>query len=327
VKNYGVKKGENIDEAHEYGKLMADRLVESVPNISEGRDQAVISQLAAGIHAIPKVALLDVHRDPDHNRSVFTIVGEPQAMSTSLFGLIRQAQRLIDIRPHKGEHPRIGVVDVVPWIPFQGVTMDDCVTYANDLGARVGQELEIPVFLYEHASKVSSRTKLEIIRRGGLSALRARMNISHEWYPDYGPSLLHSTAGAIAVGARFFLIAFNVVLKSADLVVAAHIAKIIRTSGGGLPEVKAMGVFLTARKLVQVSMNLTDYRETTLRMVFESVTREAQRHDVDILESEIVGLVPRAAWDDTLFNDLKLRPMGSDPVLESRLEQSSDLQI
>ena len=306
---------------------MADRLVESVPNISEGRDQAVISKLAAGIQAIPKVALLDVHCDPDHNRSVFTIVGEPKAMATALFGVVRQAQSLIDIRQHEGEHPRIGVIDVVPWIPFQGVTMEDCVTYANDLGAQVGKELEIPVFLYEQASKVSSRTKLEIIRRGGLSALETRMKTDREWKPDYGPPGLDPSAGAIAIGARFFLIAFNVVLKSDDLVVAGHIAKSIRTSSGGLPSVKAMGVLLTSRRFVQVSMNLTDYRDTSLRIAFETVKREAQRYDVDILESEIVGLVPQVVWDDTLRSDLKLRPMESDPVLESRLEQASGFQI
>ena len=205
--------------------------------------------------------------------------------------------------------------------------LEDCVTYASDLGARVGKELGIPVFLYEQASTVSSRTKLEIIRRGGLSALEARMKTDRQWKPDYGPPGLNPSAGAIAIGARFFLIAFNVVLKNHDLAVAGHIAKSIRTSNGGLPSVKAMGVPLDSRGFVQVSINLTDYRDTSLRMVFEVVKREAQRYDVDILESEIVGLVPHAAWDATLFNDLKLRPMESDPVLESRLEQAFDFQI
>ncbi len=306
---------------------MADRLVESVPNISEGRDQAVIAKLAAGIQAIPKVNLLDVHCDPDHNRSVFTIVGEPEAMATALFGLVRLAQILIDIRQHEGEHPRIGVVDVVPWIPFQGVRMEDCVTYANDLGARVGRELGIPVFMYEQAGVVPSRAQLENIRRGGLADLKTRMKTDRQWRPDYGPPLLHQRSGAIAIGARFFLIAFNVVLKSDDRVVAGHIAQAVRTSSGGLPSVKAMTVPLLSRRLVQVSMNLTDYRNTSLRMAFEAVKREAQCYDVDILESEIVGLVPQAAWDDTLLNDLKFKPMDFDPIVEFRLEQSSDFQI
>jgi len=299
------------------------RLVECVPNISEGRDQAVISRLAAGLQSIPSVALLDVHADPDHHRSVFTIVGEPEAVDTAIFGLVQQSQQLIDIRQHQGEHPRIGVVDVVPWIPLQGVTMEDCVTYAQDLGERIGRELEIPVFLYEQAGKVFSRVRLETIRTGGLPALDARMKTDSGWQPDYGPPIAHSTAGAMAVGARFFLIAFNVVLKSHDFVVASQIAKAIRTSSGGLPSLKAMGVPLTSRRLVQVSMNLTDYRETSMRMVFEAVEREANRYHIEILESEIVGLVPRAAWDENFWHDLKLRPMGPDPVVEYRLEQSS----
>ncbi|MDH5426586.1 MAG: glutamate formimidoyltransferase [Nitrospirota bacterium] len=298
------------------------RLVESVPNISEGRDQAIIGKLVAGVQSIPSVALLDVHVDPDHHRSVFTMVGEPAAMDTALFGLVRQAQQLIDLNQHQGEHPRIGAVDVVPWIPLQGVTMDDCVIYANDLGARIGQELEIPVYLYEQAGRVSKRAKLEMVRRGGLLALGRRMTIDQDWQPDYGPAVIHPTAGAMAVGARFFLIAFNVVLQSNNLALAQSIATSIRTSNGGLPALKAMGVPLGSRGLVQVSMNLTDYRKTSLRRAFYRVCREALRWEVEIAESEIVGLVPQAAWDETLTHDLKLRLMKSDPVIEYRLEQS-----
>jgi glutamate formiminotransferase/glutamate formiminotransferase/formiminotetrahydrofolate cyclodeaminase len=303
--------------------MMMRRLVESVPNISEGEDQAVIAKLIAGIEGVPCVALLDVHVDPDHHRSVLTMVGEPDAMGTALFGLVRQAQQLINICQHQGEHPRIGVVDVVPWIPFQGVTMEDCVTFADELGARIGKELEIPVYLYEQAGKVLMRANLEMVRRGGLAALGARMQIDQDWQPDYGPAMIHPTAGAIAVGARLYLIALNVVLKSHDLVMARYIATSIRTSNGGLPAVKAIGVPLVSRGLVQVSMNLTDYRETSLRRAFYRVCREAQRCGVEILESEIVGLVPRAAWDEKLSHDLKLRPIESDPIVEHRLEQSA----
>ena len=299
------------------------QLVESVPNISEGRDQTVISKLLASLERISKVAVLDVHVDPDHNRSVFTIVGEPKAMGAALFGLVQQAQQLINIGQHQGEHPRIGAVDVVPWIPIEGVTMEDCVRHANELGARIGRQLEIPVFLYEEAGRLSSRAKLEIVRRGGLAALDRRMKIEHEWKPDYGPPIIHSTAGAIVVGARFFLIAFNIVLKSDDLAVAKNIAKTIRSSSGGLLALKAMGVPLVSRELVQVSMNLTDYRETSLRQVYAAVNREAQRYDIEILESEIVGLIPRAAWDEQLSHDLKLQSMEPDLLIESRLEQSS----
>ncbi len=302
---------------------MIRRLVESVPNISEGCDHKVISKLAAGIDAVQQVVLLDVHFDPDHHRSVFTIVGEPEAMGKALFGLVRDAPQLIDIRQHQGEHPRIGVVDVVPWIPLEGVTMEDCVNSANNLGSRIGQELEIPVYLYEQAGKVPGREKLEIVRQGGLPALANRMKIDQDWQPDYGPSIIHPTSGAIVVGARFFLIAFNVVLQSNDLTMAHQIAQSIRTSNGGLPSLKALSVPLTSRKLVQVSMNLTDFRETSLRQAFEAVKREAKRYQIEILESEIVGLVPKAAWDKTLAHDLKLRPLKSDPVIEERLAQSS----
>ncbi len=298
------------------------QLVESVPNISEGRDQAVISKLATGIQAVPHVGLLDVHVDPDHHRSVFTIVGEPEPICAALFGLIQGAQQSLDIREHQGEHPRIGVVDVVPWIPIQGVDMKDCVTFVHELGARLGQELEIPVFLYEQAGRIPARTRLEAIRRGGLSGLDARINTQPDWQPDYGPPTIHPKAGAIAMGARFFLIAFNVVLQSHDLHIAGQIAKSIRASNGGLSSLKAIGVLLPSRNVVQVSMNLTNFRETSLRLAFEAVKREAQRYDIEILESEIVGLVPQAAWDESLIQDLKLRPMKSDPILEYRLEQS-----
>ena len=302
---------------------MEHRLVESVPNISEGRDHDLIAKLAQSIQSVPGVALLDVHVDTDHHRSVFTIVGEPEAMSVALFGLIQQAQQLIDIRCHQGEHLRTGVVDVVPWIPLQGVTMDECVAHSNRLGKRVGQELEIPVFLYEEASVLSSRVRLEAIRRGGLPVLGTRMKTEAGWRPDYGPPMIHPTAGAIVIGARFFLIAFNVVLHSRDVKVADFIAKSIRSSSGGLPSVKAMGVPLHSRNLVQVSMNLTDYRKTSLRQVFQFVQKKAHGHNIEVLESEIVGLVPQAAWDQEMLRDLKLRTKEADLLLEPRLNNCS----
>ncbi len=302
---------------------MTRRLVESVPNISEGRDQAVISKLAAGIQSIPNVALLDVHVDPDHHRSVFTIVGESEAMGTALFGLVQQAQWFIDIRQHQGEHPRIGAVDVVPWIPLQGVTMEDCVDYAKTLGSRVGAELGIPVFLYEQACVVSSPRKLEVIRRGGLSALQERMRNQGNWKPDYGPGDLHHSFGAMVIGARFFLIAFNVVLASRNLELACHIAGTIRESGGGLPAVKAMGVSLPSRGVVQVSMNLVDFRLTSMRAAYQAVEREATIAGVDIVESEIVGMVPQAAWDNHMSNDLKLSNWTSNRIIEIGLAKQT----
>ena len=301
--------------------MAMDRLVESVPNVSEGRDQAVISKLAAAIRAIPSVALLDLHVDPDHHRSVFTMAGEPEAMDTALFSLIRQAQQFIDLRTHHGQHPRIGAVDVVPWIPLCGVTMDECAGYAKNLSGRVGQELGIPVFLYEQAGVVPSRIRLEAIRRGELSGLQDRMIHETGWKPDFGPNVLHPTAGAVVIGARFFLIAFNVVLMSRDIHVARQIAGTIRSSGGGLPALKAMGVYLPSRELVQVSMNLTDFRKTSLRAAFQAVERESRHLGVKILDSEIVGLVPQAAWDEDVPGDLQLRNWAPDRILETRLAQ------
>ncbi|MEO6203379.1 MAG: glutamate formimidoyltransferase [Nitrospirales bacterium] len=293
-----------------------DRLVECVPNVSEGRDKAVLALLTECIQSVPDVSLLDLHVDPDHHRSVFTLVGEPTALATALFQFIQEAQHGIDLRRHHGEHPRIGAVDVVPWIPLRGVTMEECAGHAKDLGRRVGLELGIPVFLYEQAAIVPLRSRLDVIRRGGLSGLQERMYQDADWKPDFGPNVLHPTAGAVAIGARFFLIAFNVVLKSQDIQVARRIARTIRSSGGGLPALKAMGVPLSSKGLVQVSMNLMDFRQTSLRSAFHAVERESHRWGVDIQESEIVGLVPQEAWDVDLVTDLKLKDWNPEGVLE-----------
>ncbi|HNP31397.1 MAG TPA: glutamate formimidoyltransferase [Nitrospirales bacterium] len=298
-----------------------DRLVECVPNVSEGLDKAVLALLTERIQSVPNVALLDIHVDPDHHRSVFTLAGEPEAMATALFQFIREAQHGIDLRTHQGQHPRIGAVDVVPWIPLRGVTMEECADYAKDLGSRVGQELGIPVFLYEQAALVPLRARVDIIRRGGLSGLQERMYQMADWKPDFGPHVLHPTAGAVMIGARFFLIAFNVVLKSQDIQVARQIARTIRSSGGGLPALKALGVPLPSKGLVQVSMNLTDFRQTSLRAAFQSVARESHRMGVEIQESEIVGLVPRAAWDAHAATDLKLKDWKPERVLEVACEK------
>jgi glutamate formiminotransferase len=293
-----------------------DRLVECVPNVSEGLDKAVLALLTERIQSVPNVALLDLHMDPDHHRSVFTLAGEPEAMATALFQFIQEAQHSIDLRRHQGQHPRIGAVDVVPWIPLRGVTMEECAGYAKDLGRRVGQELGIPVFLYEQAALVPLRARLDSIRRGGLSGLQERMYQEANWKPDFGPNVLHPTAGAVAIGARFFLIAFNVVLKSQDIQMARRIARTIRSSGGGLPALKAIGVPLLSKELVQVSMNLMDFRQTSLRAAFQAVERESHRLSVEIEESEIVGLVPQEAWDADLATDLKLKNWNPEGVLE-----------
>ena len=290
--------------------------VESVPNVSEGRNEQVLQELKTSLEQVPGVALLDLHVDPDHHRSVFTLVGQPEAMQVALFGLIRQAQNLIDLRVHVGKHPRVGVVDVVPWIPLRNMTMQDCVAASRTLGEQVGRELNLPVFLYEESCGISERRRLEAIRRGGLVALEDRMRHHPGWAPDFGPPQSHPSAGVLVTGARFFLIAFNVMLESQDVVVAKDIAKIIRTSNGGLPNLKAIGLSLPSLGCVQVSMNLTDFRVTSLRAAFSAVEREAARHGIAVRESELVGMIPQDAWDDTLPRDLKLKKWNANDILE-----------
>jgi glutamate formiminotransferase len=294
-----------------------NRLVESVPNVSEGRREQVIHTLTTTLEQIPGVVLLDRHVDADHNRSVFTLVGNPDAMHHALYGLIRQAKGLIDVRRHTGQHPRIGAVDVVPWIPFKNVTMEACVEESRKLGERVGRELDIPVFLYEQSCMHPERMRLETIRRGGIPALEMRMRHDPTGAPDFGPARVHSTAGALIMGARYFLIAFNVMLDSQDIRAAQTIAKSIRTSNGGLPALKAIGLSLPSRGCVQISMNLTDFRITSIRSAFGAVEHEAARHHIRIQESELIGLIPRDAWDEKLPEDLKITNWHSHCVLET----------
>ncbi len=304
---------------------MSQCLVECVPNVSEGRDLKVLDQLSSILHKASQIFLLDRHVDPDHHRTVFTLVGEPRSMSLALFDFIQKAHELIDLQSHKGQHPRIGVVDVVPWIPYQGVTMEDCALYARQLGKRVGEELEVPVYLYGYTGTTTNRFALPNIRQGGTSGLKKRMQNDPFWKPDFGPSYLPEKSGAMAIGARFFLIAFNVILETPDLLVGRSIAETVRSSGGGLPALKALAFSLPSRGVVQVSMNLTDYRETSLRRAFLAVKHQALSMGTKVLESEIVGLVPQAAWDDRVNDDLQLitlraeAPGQGDPVLERRL--------
>ncbi len=298
------------------------QLVECVPNISEGRDLAIIDALAKTVREVEGVALLDRHVDPDHHRTVFTLAGFPDVMIRATFELVRQAEQLIDLTQHQGMHPRVGAVDVVPFIPLQGMTLDECCELAQRLGRQVGEELQIPVFLYGEASGHSPQRQLETIRRGGWAGLLERMESASEWHPDFGQAQLHQTAGAVAIGARDFLIAYNVVLQSNEMTVAQAIAKNIRTAGGGLPSLKAMGVELKSRDLVQVSMNLTNFKETSIYDAFHAVRREAERHGVGIVESELVGLVPQAAIPSEDLSTLKFRAENPDQILETRLAQA-----
>lgn len=297
-----------------------DRIVECVPNFSEGRNQTHVRALLQAVESATGVRLLDHTMDADHHRCVLTFAGSPDAVVDAAFRAIRIATDLIDLRRHAGVHPRIGATDVVPFVPIRGTTMEDCVRLAKELGRRVGEELAIPVFLYERAAAHRDHRTLESIRRGGLQGLAFRMASDADWIPDFGPPHLHRTAGAIVIGARPPLIAFNVNLRSKDLHVARAIAKDIRQSNGGLPCVKAIGVELASRKMVQVAMNLTDYLVTPLPMAFDAVQTRATAQGIAIAESEVIGLVPQAALVQIAVQRLKLTKFDQAQVLEARLE-------
>jgi len=297
-----------------------DRIVECVPNFSEGRNQTTVRALVLAVESVPGVWLLDQTMDRDHHRSVLSFAGEPDAVVEAAFRAIRVATDLIDLRKHKGVHPRVGATDVVPFVPLRGATMQDCIHLAKRLGQRVGTELEIPVFLYEQAALHRDHAPLESVRRGGLQGLAFRMASDPDWVPDCGPSHLHKTAGAIVIGARPPLIAFNVNLCSTDLALARSIAKDIRQSNGGLPHLKAIGVELASRQLVQVAMNLTDYIITPLHVAFEAVRARAAEQGVAVAGSEVIGLVPQAALVQVAGHGLALEQFDATQVLEMRLE-------
>jgi glutamate formiminotransferase/glutamate formiminotransferase/formiminotetrahydrofolate cyclodeaminase len=297
-----------------------DRLIECVPNFSEGRNQTTVRALVNAVESVPGVWLLDHTMDRDHHRSVLSFAGEPDAVVEAAFRTIRVATDLIDLRKHKGVHPRVGATDVVPFVPLHGTTMQDCIHLAKRLGQWVGTELEIPVFLYEQAALHRDHAPLESVRRGGLQGLAFRMASDPDWTPDFGPFRLHKTAGALVIGARPPLIAFNVNLRSTDLSLARSIAKDIRQSNGGLPHLKAIGVELASRQMVQVAMNLTDHIITPLHVAFERVRTLAAKHGVEVVGSEVIGLVPQAALVQAAGHSLALEQFDSTQVLEMRLE-------
>ena len=299
-----------------------DRIVECVPNFSEGRNRATVQALIDAVASVTGVLVLDHTMDRDHHRCVLTFAGVPDAVVEAAFRAIRVATDLIDLRIHDGVHPRVGATDVVPFVPIRATTMRDCVQMAKRLGQRVGQELEIPVFLYEQAALHRDHASLESVRRGGLEGLAFRMASDPDWSPDFGPAQLHKTAGAIVIGARPPLIAFNVNLHSTSLEVARSIAKAVRHSSGGIPHLKAIGVELASRRMVQVAMNLTNYQETPLHVAFESVRALASLHGVTIAGSEIVGLIPQAALVGAAANALRFEQFDPGQVLETRIESA-----
>jgi glutamate formiminotransferase len=293
-------------------------LIECVPNVSEGRRGDVIAHVGDGLRSIPGVRLLDVSSDASHNRSVFTFAGDSAGVEQAVLALFERAIAAIDLRTHRGEHPRMGAVDVVPFVPIEGVTMSECVALAKKVGAAVAERFAVPVYLYEEASINPVRKNLEDIRRGEFEGLAAKM-ASAEWAPDFGPAVPHPSAGATAVGARMALIAFNINLSTDRLDVAKKIANGIRHSSGGFRFVKAAGFKLEERGLVQVSMNLTNYEKTPIFRVFETVKREAARYGVSVVGSEIVGLVPSAALNAAAEFYLQLAGFNPDQILENRL--------
>ena len=293
-------------------------VIECVPNVSEGRRTDVIQRLADSLKAVPGLSVLDVQSDPAHNRSVFTLAGDADALAAGVPRLIEGAMAAIDLRSHQGEHPRMGAVDVVPFIPIEGVTMEACVQLAKSIAADVASRFSLPVYLYEEASSNPARKNLEDIRRGEFEGLAAKM-AEPAWAPDYGPATPHQSAGATVIGARMPLIAYNINLATNRLDVAKKIASAVRMSAGGLRYVKAMGIPLEDRDIVQVSMNLTNYEKTPIFRVFDLVKREAERYGVQVLESEIVGLVPAAALRQCLEYYLQLEGFSGAQVLENKL--------
>lgn len=299
------------------------RLVECVPNFSEGRRQEVVEQICARIRSVPGVQLLDVEMDPSHNRAVVTMVGEPEAVAEAAFRAVQEAAQRIDMRQHEGAHPRMGATDVVPFVPVRGVTMDECVALARAVGARIGEELAIPVYLYEEAATRPERKNLAKVRRGQYEGLSQEIVENPERAPDYGPAELGS-AGATAVGARPFLIAYNVYLGTANLEIANQIARAVRHSSGGLRYVKAMGVAVDRPGQVQVSMNLTNYRRTPIHRVLAVIRDMAAHYGVPVLESEIVGITPAEALLDVAQYELQLLHMTPEQVLENRLQGGAE---
>ena len=295
-------------------------LIECIPNVSEGRRPEIVAQMADAIRAVSGVRLLDYSSDASHNRSVFTFAGDAAGVEQAVMALFERAVAAIDLRTHRGEHPRMGAVDVVPFVPIEGVTMAECVALAKKVGAAAAERFSIPVYLYEDASTNPLRKNLEDIRRGEFEGLAAKMATAG-WAPDFGPTAPHPSAGASVIGARMALIAYNINLATDRLDVAKKIAAAIRHSSGGYKYVKAAGFKLEDRGIVQVSMNLTNYEKTPIFRVFETVKREAARYGVSILESEIVGLIPSAALAGAAEFYLQLEGFKPDQVLENKLRQ------
>jgi len=295
------------------------RIMECVPNFSEGRDLAKVEKIADAFRGKEGVRLLDYSTDKDHNRCVITAIGEPEALGDAVVEAIATAHKLIDMTKHQGQHPRMGAADVVPFIPIKNVSMEDAVTLSNTVGKTIAEKLNIPVFLYEKSASAPHRQNLADVRKGQFEGLSEKMSDKELWTPDYGPSQPHPTFGAVAVGARMPLCAYNVNLDTPNLDIATAIAKKVRHIGGGLRYCKAMGVDLKDRKQTQVSMNLTDYTKTTIYSAFEMIKMEARRYGVNVVGSEVVGLVPQMALIDCVEYYLQLEGFAPEQIIENRI--------
>jgi glutamate formiminotransferase/glutamate formiminotransferase/formiminotetrahydrofolate cyclodeaminase len=298
---------------------IGNELVECVPNFSEGRKTETVERLANAIQSVETACVLDTHIDPDHNRSVITFAAAPEFIVEAAVRVVALAAELIDMRVHQGVHPRLGATDVLPFVPISGVSMDDCVSLAHAAGRQIAEQLSIPVFFYERAALKADRVNLEDVRRGALELLRDQIAVDPNRAPDAGPLVVHETAGAIAVGARPFLIAFNINLKTTDVLIARTIARTVRARHGGLPFVKALGFELSTRGLVQVSMNLVNYEATGMAQAYNAVRDETVRLGVEIVSTEIVGLVPEKALDPAAEYFQMLEDFSEDKILEHRL--------
>ena len=298
-------------------------IVECIPNFSDGRNAAVIDRIVASIKSVPGVVVLDSESDPDHNRSVITFVAPPDRVVDAAIAGARKAAELIDLTAHQGEHPRMGATDVIPFVPIEGVTMDDCVALAKKCGERMWSELGIPVYLYEKAATRPERENLAALRKGQFEAIRDEIATSESRRPDFGEARVHPTAGITAVGARPPLIAYNVNLGTSDVEIANKIARAVRHLSGGLRYVKALGFELKDRGIVQVSMNMVNYEGTPLFRAFEMVKREAERYGVPVVGTEIVGLVPQRALNSCADFFLQLENFNDDQILENRLMAAS----
>jgi glutamate formiminotransferase len=296
-----------------------ERIVECVPNFSEGRKAEVVGALVEAVEAVEGALVLGTHIDPDHNRSVITFVAPPETIVEAAVRVVGRASELIDLSAHAGQHPRMGACDVLPFVPVRGITVGECVALAREAGRRIWEELGVPVYFYESAATIPERRNLADVRRGGFELLRSEMGTNPGRAPDVGEARVHPTAGACVVGVRPLLIAYNVTLNTRDLSIAKQIARRVRERDGGLLHLKALGFELETRGVVQVSMNLTSYDVTNLHDAFEAVRREADSLGVEVIASEIVGLVPQAALDRAASHFLKLENYSPDLVLENRI--------